>query len=37
MFVEATMMPGKGDLVLTGNLGDIIKESAQIALGWVRR
>ncbi|MQM04116.1 hypothetical protein Taro_036910 [Colocasia esculenta] len=35
-FVEATMMVGKGDLHLTGQLGDVIKESAQIALTWVR-
>ncbi|EEF33621.1 lon protease homolog 2, peroxisomal isoform X2 [Ricinus communis] len=35
-FVEATAMAGKGDLHLTGQLGDVIKESAQIALTWVR-
>ncbi|KAG0452763.1 hypothetical protein HPP92_025427 [Vanilla planifolia] len=35
-FVEATTMTGKGDLQLTGQLGDVIKESAQIALTWVR-
>ncbi|XP_059275801.1 lon protease homolog 2, peroxisomal isoform X1 [Lycium ferocissimum] len=35
-FVEATSMAGKGDLHLTGQLGDVIKESAQIALTWVR-
>ncbi|KAM0945645.1 putative endopeptidase La [Dioscorea sansibarensis] len=35
-FVEATTMVGKGDLHLTGQLGDVIKESAQIALTWVR-
>ncbi|KAL0928255.1 hypothetical protein M5K25_000128 [Dendrobium thyrsiflorum] len=35
-FVEATTMAGKGDLHLTGQLGDVIKESAQIALTWVR-
>jgi ATP-dependent Lon protease len=34
-FVEATMMLGKGNLHLTGQLGDVIKESAQIALTWV--
>ena len=34
-FVEATAMAGKGDLHLTGQLGDVIKESAQIALTWV--
>ncbi|XP_024995719.1 lon protease homolog 2, peroxisomal-like isoform X1 [Cynara cardunculus var. scolymus] len=35
-FVEATATAGKGDLHLTGQLGDVIKESAQIALTWVR-
>ncbi|KAH6788307.1 lon protease 2 [Perilla frutescens var. frutescens] len=35
-FVEATSMVGKGDLRLTGQLGDVIKESAQIAMTWVR-
>ncbi|KAL4565586.1 hypothetical protein LXL04_029688 [Taraxacum kok-saghyz] len=35
-FVEAISTPGKGDLHLTGQLGDVIKESAQIALTWVR-
>ncbi|OAY77691.1 Lon protease, peroxisomal [Ananas comosus] len=35
-FVEATAMVGKGDLHLTGQLGDVIKESAQIAFTWVR-
>ncbi|XP_077237309.1 lon protease homolog 2, peroxisomal isoform X2 [Tasmannia lanceolata] len=35
-FVEASEMVGKGDLHLTGQLGDVIKESAQIALTWVR-
>lgn len=36
LFVEATKMPGKGNLQLTGSLGDVIKESAQIALTWVK-
>ncbi|RHN53827.1 putative endopeptidase La [Medicago truncatula] len=35
-FVEASTMVGKGELHLTGQLGDVIKESAQIALTWVR-
>ncbi|CAI8609475.1 unnamed protein product [Vicia faba] len=35
-FVEASAMVGKGELHLTGQLGDVIKESAQIALTWVR-
>ena len=29
-------MPGKGTLVMTGQLGDVMKESAQIALSFVR-
>ncbi|KAI8144412.1 ATP-dependent protease La [Fennellomyces sp. T-0311] len=36
LFVESTKMPGKGDLRLTGSLGDVIKESAHIALTWVK-
>lgn len=36
LFFEAIEMPGKGQLQLTGNLGDVIKESANIALSWVR-
>src|SRR5579884_1301884 len=39
LFVEATAMPGKsgnGGLTLTGQLGDVMKESAQIALSYVR-
>ncbi len=36
LFVEATRMEGDGGLVLTGQLGDVMKESAQIALSWVR-
>ncbi|KAK1261873.1 hypothetical protein QJS04_geneDACA008717 [Acorus gramineus] len=35
-FVEATTMAGKGELQLTGQLGDVIKESAHLALAWVR-
>ncbi|MES2202294.1 MAG: endopeptidase La [candidate division FCPU426 bacterium] len=34
--IEVTLMPGKGALVLTGTLGDVMKESAQAALSWVR-
>ena len=34
-FVEATVMVGKGESHLTRQLGDVIKESAQIALTWV--
>src|SRR5881396_886553 len=36
LFVEATKMPGKDGLVLTGQLGDVMKESARIALSYVR-
>jgi ATP-dependent Lon protease len=36
LFVEATAMNGDEPLVLTGQLGDVMKESARIALSWVR-
>ena len=36
IFIEATRMPGKGKLSLTGQLGDVMKESAQAALSYVR-
>ena len=36
LFVEATRMKGKDGLVLTGQLGDVMKESARIALSYVR-
>jgi ATP-dependent Lon protease len=36
LFVEATAMPGKGRLTITGQLGDVMKESAQAALSYVR-
>ncbi|MDY0004152.1 MAG: endopeptidase La [Polyangia bacterium] len=36
IFVEATRMPGKGNLVMTGQLGDVMKESAQAALSYIR-
>ncbi|KAF9236288.1 Lon protease C-terminal proteolytic domain-containing protein [Melanogaster broomeanus] len=36
MPVEATSMPGKGGLQLTGKLGEVIRESAQIGLSWVK-
>jgi ATP-dependent Lon protease len=36
LFVEATSMDGSGGLVLTGQLGDVMKESARIALSYVR-
>ena len=36
LYVEAVTMPGKGNLILTGHLGDIMKESAQAALSYIR-
>jgi ATP-dependent Lon protease len=36
LFVEATAMPGEGKLTITGQLGDVMRESAQAALSWVR-
>ena len=36
LFIEATRMPGKGRLMLTGSLGDVMKESAQTALSYLR-
>jgi ATP-dependent Lon protease len=36
LFIEATRMNGKGNLVLTGQLGDVMKESAQAALSFIR-
>jgi ATP-dependent Lon protease len=36
LFIEATSMDGKDNLVLTGQLGDVMKESARIALSYVR-
>jgi ATP-dependent Lon protease len=36
LFVEATVMKGKGGLTLTGQLGDVMKESAQAALSFIR-
>ncbi len=36
LFIEATSMKGKGGLTLTGQLGDVMKESARIALSYVR-
>ncbi len=36
IFIEATRMPGKGNLILTGSLGEVMKESAQTALSYLR-
>lgn len=36
LFIEATTMPGKGSLMLTGHLGDVMKESAQAAMSYCR-
>ncbi|MEZ5565513.1 MAG: endopeptidase La [Gammaproteobacteria bacterium] len=36
LFIEATGMPGKGQLILTGQLGDVMKESAQAAFSLVK-
>jgi ATP-dependent Lon protease len=36
LFFEATAYPGKGKLTITGQLGDVMQESAQAALSWVR-
>jgi len=36
MFIEARIFPGKGELRLTGQMGDVMKESAQAAVSWMR-
>src|SRR5262249_8657950 len=36
LFIEATAMPGSGGMTITGQLGEVMKESAQAALSWVR-
>jgi ATP-dependent Lon protease len=36
LFIEASLSPGKGHLTLTGSLGDVMKESATIALAYLR-
>ena len=37
LFIEASAVPGSGNLTITGQLGDVMRESAQAALTWVRR
>ena len=36
LFIEVALMPGKGSLILTGQLGDVMKESGQAALSYIR-
>lgn len=36
LFIEVALMPGRGQLTLTGQLGDVMKESAQAALSYIR-
>ena len=36
LFIEVALMPGRGSLILTGQLGDVMKESAQAALSYAR-
>lgn len=36
LFIEVALMPGRGSLILTGQLGDVMKESAQAAMSYVR-
>ena len=36
LYVESSLNDGKGNVIITGNLGDVMKESASIALGWVK-
>lgn len=36
LFIEVALMPGKGQLILTGQLGDIMKESCQAAMSYIR-
>jgi ATP-dependent Lon protease len=36
LFIESTRMPGKGDLKLTGSMGDVMRESVEAARSWVR-
>jgi ATP-dependent Lon protease len=36
LFIEVASMPGKGTVQLTGKLGDVLKESVEVALSWVK-
>lgn len=36
LFIEVALMPGRGNLIMTGQLGDVMKESAQAAMSYVR-
>ncbi len=36
LFIESALVPGKGDMILTGQLGDVMKESAQIAKSLIK-
>lgn len=36
LFIEVADMPGKGSVQLTGKLGDVLKESVEVALSWVK-
>lgn len=36
LYIESSLNKGKGNLIITGNLGEVMKESASIALGWVK-
>lgn len=36
LFIEVALMPGKGSLILTGQLGDVMKESCQAAMSYIR-
>ena len=36
LYIETMLMPGKGDIIITGQLGDVMKESARIALSLVK-
>lgn len=37
LMIESVSFPGKGDLILTGQMGDVMKESAEIAMNWAKK